>query len=118
MSKTNHGTVVIESGDITFTLKPTLRAFREIQRHFGGVMDAIQVLTRANISSLALIVSAATGVDIGKRKDVEAVEEQIFEAGATTVASQLLPYLQALLNPAGKTNDEIAKEKEESSGNE
>ena len=117
MSKTNHGTIVIATGDITFTLKPTLRAFRDITRHFGGVIDAMQALGHANISTIALIVAAGTGVDTGKRKDLEAVEEQIFEAGSNTVSSQLMPFLQALLNPAGKTNDEIEKEKEEASGN-
>lgn len=118
MSKTNHGTVVITAGDISFTLKPALRAFRDIQRHFGGVIDAMQALSHANISTLALMVCAGTGVDTSKRKDVEAVEEQIFEAGYSSVSSQLMPFLQALLNPAGKTNDEIEKEKEEASGNE
>lgn len=118
MSKTNHGTVVIAAGDITFTLKPTLRAFRDINRHFGGVIDAMQALGHANISTIALIVAAGTGVDTGKRKDVETVEEQIFEAGFSTVSSQVLPFLQALLNPAGKTDEEIKKESEEASGNE
>ena len=116
-SNTSHGTVVVTAGDITFTLKPTLRAFRDIQRHFGGVIDAMQSLGHANISTIALIVAAGTGVDTGKRKDVEAVEEQIFEAGFSAVSSQVLPYLQALLNPAGKTNEEIEKEKEEATGN-
>ena len=118
MSKTNHGTVVIEAGDITFTLKPTLRALRDINRIFGGAIPAMEALGHANISTAALIVATGTGVDTGKRKELEAVEEQIFEAGLTTVLNQLLPYLQALLNPSGKTNDEIAKEKEEASGNE
>lgn len=118
MSKTNHGTVVITTDEVTFTLKPTLRAFRDINRHFGGVIAAMQALCHANISTIALIVAAGSGVDTGKRKDLEALEEQIFEAGVNTVSSQVMPFLQALLNPAGKTDEEIAKQKEEAAGNE
>lgn len=118
MSKTNHGTVVITTDEVTFTLKPTLRAFRDINRHFGGVIAAMQALGHANISTIALIVATGSGVDTGKRKDLEALEEQIFEAGVNTVSSQVLPFLQALLNPAGKTDEEIAKQKEEAAGNE
>lgn len=118
MSKTNHGTVVVDAGEHSFTLKPTLRAFRDINRHFGGVIDAMNALGHANITTIALIVAAGTGVDTGKRKELEALEEQIFEAGFSAVSSQVLPFLQALLNPAGKTDEEIAKEKEEASGNE
>ena len=118
MSKTNHGTVVITTDEVTFTLKPTLRAFRDINRHFGGVIAAMQSLAHGNISTIALIVAAGSGVDTGKRKDLEALEEQIFEAGVNTVSSQVMPFLQALLNPAGKTDEEIAKQKEEAAGNE
>ena len=118
MSKTNHGTVVITTDEVTFTLKPTLRAFRDINRHFGGVIAAMQAISHGNISTIALIVAAGSGVDTGKRKDLEALEEQIFEAGVNTVSSQVMPFLQALLNPAGKTDEEIAKQKEEAAGNE
>lgn len=118
MSKTNHGTVVITTDEVTFTLKPTLRAFRDINRHFGGVIAAMQAISHGNISTIALIVAAGSGVDTGKRKDLEALEEQIFEAGVNTVSSQVMPFLQALLNPAGKTDEEISKQKEEAPGNE
>ena len=118
MSKTNHGTVVITTDSTTFTLKPTLRAFRDINRHFGGVISAMQSLSHGNISTLALIVAAGTGVDTGKRKDMEALEEEIFEAGSSSVSNQVMPFLNALLNPAGKTDEEIEKQKEEAPGNE
>jgi len=118
MSKTDHGTVVVTGGDISFTLKPTLRAFREIERRFGGVIAAMQAIGAGNVSSVSFVIAAGTGVDTGKRKEVEAVEEQVFAAGVNTVTSQVMPFLNALLNPAGKTDAEIEKEKEEASGNE
>jgi len=117
-SKTSHGTVIVTSGDISFTLKPTLRAFREIERRFGGVIAAMQAIGVANVSNVSFIIAAGTGVDTGKRKDVEAVEEQVFAAGVNTVTNQVLPFLNALLNPAGKTDAEIEQEKAEASGNE
>jgi len=117
-SKTSHGTVEVTGGDITFTLKPTLRAFREIERRFGGVIAAMQAVGGGNVSSVSFVIAAGTGVDTGKRKEIEAVEEQVFAAGVNTVASQVFPFLNALLNPGGKTDAEIEKEKEEASGNE
>jgi hypothetical protein len=118
MSKTNHGTIEIVAGGKTYTLKPTLRALREIDRRFGGVTSAMQALSTVSMTSIALIVAVGAGIDASKRKDVEAIEEDIFEAGLSTVGSQALEFLKALTNPSGKTSKEIEEEKEAASGNE
>lgn len=51
-----------------------------------------------------------------KPKDLEVLEEQIFEAGLGNVAPEVIPYLLSALNPAAKDEEEV--EKEAAAGNE
>jgi hypothetical protein len=118
MSRTNHGTIEIVAENTTLTLKPTLRALREIDRRFGGVTSAMQVLATANMTSTAMIIAIGAGIDAGKRKELEAVEEVVFEVGLSAASSQALDFLKALTNPSGKTTQELEEENEASSGNE
>lgn len=117
MSRTNHGTIEIVAGDTTYTLKPTLRALREIDRRFGGVASAMQVLGNVSMTNITLMVAVGAGLDAGKRKDLEAIEEAVFEAGLSTVGAQVLEFLKALTNPSGKTAKELEEDKEAASGN-
>lgn len=110
MSKTNHGTVIVDAGSDSFTLKATLRAVRALENRFGGILPAMQALGAANISATAFIIAAGAGIDTNKRKELEAV----FEGGVNKIGSQVLPFVRALLNPGGKTDEEL----EESQGNE
>jgi hypothetical protein len=116
MSKTIHGTIEVTAGSTSYTLKPSLRAVRSIEGRFGGLLPAIQIVGSANLGSIAFIIAAGSAIDTGKRKELEAVEEAVFEGGVDNVGAQVLPFLRALLNPAGRTKDELEKEAE--SGNE
>jgi len=116
MSKTSHGTIEIKAGSNTYSLKPSLRAVRSIEGRFGGLLPAMQVVGAANLSGIAFVIAAGSGVDTGKRKEVEAVEEAVFEGGVDEVGSQVLPFLRALLNPGGKSKEELEQDAE--SGNE
>jgi hypothetical protein len=107
MSKTNHGTIAVEAGTESFTLKPTLRAVRTLENRFGGLLPAMQQLGAANLTATAFIIAAGAGIDVSKRKELEAVEEAVFEGGVDKVGAQVLPFLRALLNPGGKTDAEL-----------
>ncbi|WP_438282299.1 hypothetical protein [Pseudomonas alabamensis] len=107
MSKTNHGTIIVEAGTESFTLKPTLRAVRTLENRFGGLLPAMQQLGAANLTATAYIIAAGAGIDLNKRKELEAVEEAVFEGGVNKVGAQVLPFVKALLNPGGKTDDEL-----------
>jgi hypothetical protein len=109
MSKLNHGTIVVEAGSNSYTLKSNLRAARAIESKFGGLLPAMSVVSQGNLSGIALIIAAGAGVDTNKRKDVEQVEEAVFEGGVNAVGIQVLPFLRALLNPGGKTEAEMAE---------
>lgn len=115
MSKTDYGTTDVEISNKTYTLKFTLKAVRGIERHFGGIQGAMQELFKVNLSSLALIIALAAGLDY-KRKDLEALEEAIFDEGLAQVNPQVIKYISKLLNPSAKSDEEL--EEAEASGNE
>lgn len=116
MSKTNHGTVVVDAAGTTYNLICNLRAVRAIQNQFGGLLPAYTAIGSANLSAIAFIVAAGAGIDTTKRKEVEKVEEAVFAGGVNTVGSQVIPFIRALLNPGGKTDDEL--EEASAEGNE
>jgi len=116
MTKTNHGTFEIKAGDQNYVLKPTLRAIRAIENRFGGILPATSAIGAASVSATAFVIAAGSGVDFNKRKDLEAVEEHVFEAGIDNVGALVLPFLRALLNPSGKSKEEMERDTE--SGNE
>jgi NADPH:quinone reductase-like Zn-dependent oxidoreductase len=119
MSKTGHGTIAITAGETTYTLKPTLRAFRAIESRFNGILPAMNAVGSASVTSAAFVIAAGTGVDTNKRKDLEVIEEVLFDAGVSSVGSQVIAFLSALLNPSGKTDAELEEEKKAAeSGNE
>lgn len=115
MSKTTHGTTDVTIGTETFTLKPSLKAVRNIEAYFGGISPAIGQLGQLKTSAIAAVVLIGTGQDF-KPKDIEAMEEKIFEAGIREVNPQVLPYVTNLLNPGGKSKEEL--EASAKSGNE
>jgi len=112
MSKTNHGVVVVGAGGSSYNLIPNLRAVRAIQNQFGGLLPAYSAIGSGNLSGIAFIIAAGAGIDTSKRKELEKVEEAVFDGGVTTVGNQVIPYVRALLNPGGKTDEEL----EEASG--
>jgi len=108
MSKLNHGTVVVDAGGTTYTLKPTLRAVRAIESKFGGLLPAMTAIGQGSVAVVAVIIAAGAGLDTNKRKELEAVEEAVFAGGIGAVGAQALSFLRALLNPGGKTDEELA----------
>lgn len=116
MSKLNHGTIVVEAGSTTYTLKPTLRAARAIESKFGGLLPAMTAIGQGSVAVVAVIIAAGAGLDTSKRKELEAVEEAVFAGGIGIIGGQALSFLKALLNPGGKTDEEL--EKASTEGNE
>lgn len=116
MSKTNHGTVEVTLGEEVFTLKPTLKAMKAIENRFGGILPAMQSVGTANLSTIAFIVAVGTGVNLSKKDAATPIEEAVFEEGIDSAGSQVIPYLKAFLNPAGKSDAELEAQAE--TGNE
>lgn len=103
MSDTERGTTVVVVGDTEYTLKPSLRAARQIEAFYGGLVPAMHNLRTANIDGLTAIIAA--GADV-KPKRFEALAESIYQAGAAKVATQCVPFITFLLNPSHKDEEE------------
>ncbi|ASN71518.1 hypothetical protein 9F2_12 [uncultured Caudovirales phage] len=115
MSKTNHGTTYVVVGDDKHELRLTLKAVKGIEARFGGLAPALHEVQKLSLGATAAVIAIGSGMST-KPKDIEALEEQIFDAGLGNVAPEVLPYLLSALNPAGKSDEEV--EKEAAAGNE
>lgn len=112
-SKLAQAAITVEAGSQTYTLTPNLRAVRAIEAKFGGLISALHILGTGNLSATAFVIAAGAGLDTNKRKELEAVEEAVFEGGVNHVGSQTVKLIEALLNPGGKTREQIEAEQEE-----
>lgn len=115
MSKTNHGNTYVIVGDDKHELRLTLKAVKGIEARFGGLAPALHEVQKLSLSATAAVIAVGAGLST-KPKDLEVLEEQIFEAGLGNVAPDVIPYLLSALNPAAKDEEEV--EKEAAAGNE
>ena len=112
MSKTNHGTVEVEVGTEIYTLNFNLKAVRSVERFFGGIGPALAELQKFSLGAAAKVIIAGANLTL-KPKEVEALEEEIYEQGVGEVTVPLITFIVALLNPAAKTEEELEKAAEE-----
>jgi len=112
MSKTDHGATDVTIGSEVYSLAFTLKAVKNIERRFGGISPALQEVQKLSLGAAVAVIAAGAGLTL-KLKEVEALEEEIYQAGIGEVTPPLIQYLLALLNPAAKTEEELAKDAEE-----
>ncbi len=97
------GNVDIELAGETVTLRPTLKAAQTISRQGGGIMGAVDRVTRFDLDALTAVV--ASGLD----KPAKDVAESVWRAGCSTLAPSVIKYLGMLANggrPAGEPGGE------------
>ena len=113
MSKTDHGTTEVTVGATVYNLAFNLRAVKRIEQRFGGISPALQEVQKLSLGVAAAIIAAGAGLTL-KPKEVEELEEEIYDAGISEVTPPLIQFLIALLNPAARTAAELEKAAEES----
>jgi hypothetical protein len=101
MSRVEYGQVEFELDGETFTLKPTLKAFMKIEKHFGGMRSAIERCSDLSIDGLCTILAAGTGKNLS-RKEAEEFADKVFAEGITNLLPFATEYLLLLMNPTGK----------------
>ena len=112
MSKTDHGTVDVQVGVEVYTLNFNLKAVKRIEQRFGGIAPALQEVQKLSLGVAAAIIAAGAGLTL-KPKEVEALEEEIYDAGIGEVTPSLVQFLIALLNPAAKSAEELEQAADE-----
>jgi hypothetical protein len=113
MSKTDHGTVDVNIGAETYILTFNLKAVKRIERVFGGILPAMQEVQKFNLGAVVQVVAAGAGLAL-KPKEVEELEEQIYDTGMISITPSLVEYLSALLNPAAKAAEQLDAAAEDS----
>lgn len=103
MSDTLRGTTLVTVGDRDYTLKPTLGAVRKIEAMHGGLVPAFQMLSKGSVDGVTSIIAA--GADLKKQEQIEALAEDVFQAGVQSVALDLIPYISFLLKPSHKDDE-------------
>ncbi|WP_312375011.1 hypothetical protein [Pseudomonas oryzihabitans] len=109
-SQTTYGTIEVTVKGKTYTLTPTLAAVRAIETQYGGLRNVLSALNDFSVQGATLVIAAGAGL---KPKAAEKLAGDIFAHGAPDVCIQAIPYVGALLNPAGTTGDEEEEEEEE-----
>lgn len=118
MSKTDHGTTIVNIGGTDYTLLFNLKAVKRIERTLHGLLPALQEVQKFSLNAAVLVIVAGAGLSL-KPSEVEALEEAIYQEGIITVSVPLIEYLSGLLNPGARTKDELAETTStESQGNE
>ena len=113
MSKTDHGTVDVQVGAEVYVLAFNLKAVKRIEKIFGGISPALQEVQKLQLGAAAAIICAGANLTL-KPKEVEALEEEIYDAGIGEVTPPLTQFLLAMLNPAAKTAEQLDQAAEES----
>ena len=103
MSRSTYGTVEVDINGKSYELKPTLKAYEQIESRMGGLRQAIESVSSMSIEVLASIVAIGAGRGM---KDLQKVKEDIFAEGALNVLPKVTEYLMLLLNPSGKDDIE------------
>ena len=100
MSRVDYGTVDVEVGKDTYTLKPTLECARQIKAAgLGGPIQAIKALQDFDADILAVVIAAGAGIG---RKKVDDLAEKIHFAGTINVAPKVIEFVGMLINPTGR----------------
>jgi len=108
MSRTDYGSVDVEIGDETYTLRPTLNAMDKIGKQWpGGIGEALNGVSGLGARELAFVIAAGAGIGARLAKDLP---EQIFAAGTVHLAAPVIEYLTLLINPTGRDADEESEE--------
>jgi len=107
MSRVEYGHVDIDLGDEVITLKPTLKAIMKIERHFGGMRNAIESCGNLSVEGAWVIISAGANI---KPNDENMQEKVLMGVGMSNILPHVSEYLMLLLNPTGKDAEEADQE--------
>lgn len=97
MSKATYGTTPVVLGESTYTLVPNLAAVNKIEARFGGLRGAMETCQQMSVNGVAAIIAAGANVS---PREAEQIAQKVFDTGVGEAMVQILPYVQALLNPA------------------
>lgn len=102
------GEVILDLDGEELELRPTLKAYQKIQTRFGGLRGALEAAQLLNIDHISHIVCAGANIS---RKEEERIKEAVFNEGVANVTEQIVPFLTALMDPNGGSDEEEVEKK-------
>lgn len=96
-NKLNAGEVVVTLGEKEYVLKPTINAWRTINRQYNGLAQARANLVSENVETMIFIIRVGSGLP---DKQLKNLDEEVFKAGTSVefIIVPLLRYMGILAN--------------------
>ena len=101
-ARATYGQVEVTIGKDAYVLKPTLDALISIERRFGSVRQAAQMVADLQMDAVCQILGFAAGLS---KSEVRDLPEQVFAEGLVKVVAPVSEYLMMLLNPTGESEE-------------
>lgn len=96
--------VAVMLGGREETLRPTLRAAREVNNRLGGFVEAFRRLTNFDLEAYSIIVAA------GLNKKPSEVEEAVYKAGVAMLTEPLAKFVTLLANGGREPKNNSSEE--------
>jgi hypothetical protein len=112
-SRAQYGQVEVQLAEETLVMMPTLAAYNKIDTRFGGVRNAVESCASMNIQNMSFIVAAGAGMGQREAKDLP---EKIFQAATINVLPCVTEFLMHLMNPTGKSTEEMQEGESDTEG--
>ncbi|MEO9230370.1 MAG: hypothetical protein ABI216_15700 [Devosia sp.] len=90
------GNVDILLGDETVTLRPTLRAAQTISKQSGGIVSALQAVSRFDFDVISSVI--ALGLNKTSPRDQQDIAEKVYETGLSDLIEPVTNFLAILAN--------------------
>lgn len=98
MSRASYSVIETSINGKDYTLKVSGKSIDKIEKTFGGIMPAMEEISKVNSNTLAQIIAA--GAYIGQ-SGMNELKEDIRAEGLTTVAAVCIDLLGRMMNPSG-----------------
>lgn len=86
------GNVEIELDGESVTLRPSLKAAQGISRLHGGIVNAVDSLTRFDLDTLTAVIALGLG------KEPKEIAEEVWRTGASVLAPKAIEFVTIVAN--------------------
>lgn len=119
-ARLGQGSVTLKLGNEELELKPSIHAIKQVCSRHGGVLEAINKVSRLDFNTMIDIIFLGIPRSYNTPKERARLEEKIYMAGLSddtgSIAEAVMNYLKMLIRggrpDAPRANDEIDEDSE------
>lgn len=90
------GNVVITLDGEETVLRPSLKAAQTISKQSGGIIAAVQAVSRFDFETIVSVIALGTGVS--QAREVQALAEKVYSSGLTDLVEPVTRFLTIVAN--------------------